>query len=1441
MRAFWREPQLRFTVTLIAAIALLVGTLPAAEGFVAQPHTAPLPHLSGRSSDIASKLGKPSGQGIPNAGTPPPSCTAPCQHFIPLVCQFCSWAGSEAAFAQEYSGVSKYITDLAEEEFYLSSNLTLGSYNYDNGTQGLAQWSSANQKGSYAIITACDPNRITEFLETPSLWGPFAQGLVNASKNYSFTGYVLDFEPDAACSPAGHPPIVRPDLALQYADFADTLGGILGTATYFNTPMDIQLLVTVSPTNTHFWNPTLLGMDANVSAFLLQDYTCNFTAFQSQLYSTLSSGLLGGRLGVVLSPADCVGSPYETADLQHEVLWLTSAASWGEISQPINFLSYWALDDAGLAMPTQLWPTIGTFLGTNVFNETAALYANAPKACEEHGSVCILGYSEYQKWFMTNISFSNIFGVDSTEQVGPVVLTPIAMTATFAGAQSFSFAAPSPTTDPWNVTVDMSTLPHSGTFTIQATFANGKVLWQNLSIFMAQTPQFVAELFKLPIFQLSYTYVTTGEWNNTYVLDISTDFSLGTIFGQAVNLNWLSGQFNLLPQLSLNAVFGSGGWFSVMGSFTYSHSPSKDTKKCAEDPKNNSKECQKASDQKNSDKTGLDLASYEIDITVTLEAEGTFNLTNSGQVKWLSAYVKLGLDVSGSVTIPIYGIDLGVTTIGIDLVITIDPSITIKFILDATNNSALDFIPGFDVALQEVIGELDLALTVELQLNAGIASIGGGATLEFTEYLGSLAPYNIGGSITGTIFISYSAGICPICISGDLWSLSGTLYQWGNPPSNFAYVKPHAATGPPVRYYNTTGYNSPAWTTGQMNGTLVHNIYPETRVASASSGNQVYLLYTNDNVSAGPLEAMTLDGATLNTQTLSGSTLHLPPVPGGISMNPQVTTLPNGDLQAIWDTASYASLAANGFAGTPLTLETATYSPSTGTWSSPRAVTSTGIADSYQISTCGSNPEAAVFESTSPLSTTGALEIYDLASGTELQSRYMTGVQDVSAFSCSRQAVLLQENSGWPTWLNLTNPSGWVIPHLPGGWRVMTESLAGNNSPDMAVVYGSNYTAQDIINIYNVDTGALVATVDGTSSTTTVDLVAVGGIFYLGVATPQGVTVWEISPGHVPVIFATSFFHDLRSFGMETTDSSLVLWGLDNYGNQTAPLLDLHTQLFNVTQISDPVALPAHLDAGQSTTLSVVGQTEGGPSTYAWSGLPSGCVSRNASQITCTPSAAGTYAVYASLTDAAGYTVESGPVTLVVSPTLKVSGPTTTSTSFWVGNLTTLNASISGGLGPYVYQWGGLPSGCTGASVEVLPCYPEVAGSYDVTFNVSDANGATASGSVAFTVSSRPTSNPGGGLAASNPGGVTTPDLVVFLIGIGVGALVGAAVFYVVSWRGIVGRRPKSARPSKPKSASKSEPSTSETDVSSKETTESTSEPGEGRHAPGGGPSGKED
>lgn len=215
--------------------------------------------------------------------------------------------------------------------------------------------------------------------------------------------------------------------------------------------------------------------------------------------------------------------------------------------------------------------------------------------------------------------------------------------------------------------------------------------------------------------------------------------------------------------------------------------------------------------------------------------------------------------------------------------------------------------------------------------------------------------------------------------------------------------------------------------------------------------------------------------------------------------------------------------------------------------------------------------------------------------------------------------------------------------------------------------------------------------------------------------------------------------------------------------------------------VGTPTASPTEIDVGQSVSFTLpISQTGATPDTFSWatsSGL--GCPSGTGSTLSCTPSAAGTFTVSATMTDANGQTA-TGTLAFTVNAAPAVSDPTPNPTTAAVGVSVTWTSTLtSPGTPADSYTWSETPAsglGCSSSTGLTLTCVPTAVGSYTVSITVTDMAGLSkTANSAAFTVSAPAT------LVASDNANVTsgTAPLSVSFTGSAVGGVPG----YTYTWR----------------------------------------------------------
>lgn len=142
---------------------------------------------------------------------------------------------------------------------------------------------------------------------------------------------------------------------------------------------------------------------------------------------------------------------------------------------------------------------------------------------------------------------------------------------------------------------------------------------------------------------------------------------------------------------------------------------------------------------------------------------------------------------------------------------------------------------------------------------------------------------------------------------------------------------------------------------------------------------------------------------------------------------------------------------------------------------------------------------------------------------------------------------------------------------------------------------------------------------------------------------------------------------------------------------------------------------------------------------YAWSGLPTGCVSASTPTLACTPgaTASGAYTVEVNVADAVGFHVF-GNVSVTVNPKPSILTFQTTRATIDLGQSVSLYVNASGGTAPLTYVYGGLPSVCPSANAPVLSCTPTAIGVIAANVTVTDAFGWSATALTTIQVNADP-------------------------------------------------------------------------------------------------------
>ena len=176
---------------------------------------------------------------------------------------------------------------------------------------------------------------------------------------------------------------------------------------------------------------------------------------------------------------------------------------------------------------------------------------------------------------------------------------------------------------------------------------------------------------------------------------------------------------------------------------------------------------------------------------------------------------------------------------------------------------------------------------------------------------------------------------------------------------------------------------------------------------------------------------------------------------------------------------------------------------------------------------------------------------------------------------------------------------------------------------------------------------------------------------------------------------------------VEVTDAYGATVNLTSANVSVGPALVVSLSISNsAPTLGQPIALVINASGGV------------GFYSYAFLGLPPGCVVTGEPTIGCLPTQAGNYTIIGSTTDSNGWTV-SASVNLSVIFDFTVVAPSQTA----LGTPMTLQVQVAGEDGTLTYSYTGLPPGCASQDVANLTCTPTQVGTYSVLVVVHDEDG----------------------------------------------------------------------------------------------------------------------
>jgi len=224
-----------------------------------------------------------------------------------------------------------------------------------------------------------------------------------------------------------------------------------------------------------------------------------------------------------------------------------------------------------------------------------------------------------------------------------------------------------------------------------------------------------------------------------------------------------------------------------------------------------------------------------------------------------------------------------------------------------------------------------------------------------------------------------------------------------------------------------------------------------------------------------------------------------------------------------------------------------------------------------------------------------------------------------------------------------------------------TDSVSGVTGLDTGTVYQFRVQTTDDCNdcsggtypqSSDSNTVTHLAIDQPTASPASIEL---GQSVQFSVSVTGGQTPYSYSWSGLPSGCSSSDSNPLSCTPSSTGTSSVTVTVTDSLGI-TLSSLSVSVTVVAALTVAQPTVSAASVTVGQSVvfTASVTGGTA--PYSYSWSGLPTGCSSSDASQITCTPAATGSWTVSVTVTDSSSVSRTSAPVTVSVTSSSSSSG-----------------------------------------------------------------------------------------------------------------------------------------------------------------------------------------
>jgi hypothetical protein len=348
------------------------------------------------------------------------------------------------------------------------------------------------------------------------------------------------------------------------------------------------------------------------------------------------------------------------------------------------------------------------------------------------------------------------------------------------------------------------------------------------------------------------------------------------------------------------------------------------------------------------------------------------------------------------------------------------------------------------------------------------------------------------------------------------------------------------------------------------------------------------------------------------------------------------------------------------------------------------------------------------------------------------------GDLQASGTSISNGTFMFRNN----TWTDLSKWVGKGLPPAPPPAQTGVEFAGGawdNATQQILVFAGHGQTSPFTIGSFNENYSYRWANVSVVLSANRTQIPE-GGVVIFTSTTHGGTWSYTWSYSGLPTGCSTTNKAQFQCAPGVTGKFNVSVVVVDTHGATSTSNITINVFLPLTPTLS---VSPNNIDLGHTSYIntSVAGGASSGGHTYLYGGLPSGCSSSNSGTMSCRPRVTGLFSINVTVTDSVGDQAFSGPLSLLVHPTLTVavSGGPHQPIVLDAGSTLYLNATAGGGDLNYTYSWTGLPNGCSSANTAALSCIPSTAGlssesPYTVNVTVTDGTTTTVTATINLNV-----------------------------------------------------------------------------------------------------------